>query len=48
VFGPERDEVTGNWRKMSNKEFHNVYSSPSIIRMNKLRRLRGRGMHTGY
>jgi hypothetical protein len=34
IFGPKRDEVTGGWRKLHN-EFHNLYSSPSIIRMIK-------------
>jgi hypothetical protein len=35
VFGPKRDEVTGGWRKLHNEELHNLYSSPSIIRMIK-------------
>jgi hypothetical protein len=38
IFGPERDEVTGGWRKLHNEELHNLYSSPSIIRMIKPRR----------
>jgi hypothetical protein len=33
IFGPKRDEVTGGWRKLNNKEFHNLYSSSSIIRI---------------
>jgi hypothetical protein len=33
IFGPKRDEVTGDWRKLHNEELHNLYSSPSIIRM---------------
>jgi hypothetical protein len=36
----KRDEVTGGWRKLNNDEFHNLYSSPSIIRMIKSRRMR--------
>jgi hypothetical protein len=32
IFGPKRDEVTGDWRKLQNEELHNLYSSPSIIR----------------
>jgi hypothetical protein len=40
IFGPKRDEVTGNWRKLHNEELHNLYSSPSIIRMIKIRRMR--------
>jgi hypothetical protein len=35
IFGPKRDEVTGGWRKLHNKEIHSLYSSPSIIRMIK-------------
>jgi hypothetical protein len=33
ILGPKRDEVIGDWRKLHNEELHNVYSSPSIIRM---------------
>jgi hypothetical protein len=33
ISGPKRDEVTGCWRKLHNEELHNLYSSPSIIRM---------------
>jgi hypothetical protein len=32
IFGPKRDEVTGEWRKLHNEELHNLYSSPDIIR----------------
>jgi hypothetical protein len=32
IFGPKRDEVRGEWRKMHNGELHNLYSSPDIIR----------------
>jgi hypothetical protein len=39
MFGPKWDEVTGGWRKLHN-ELHNLYSSPSIIRMIKSRRMR--------
>jgi hypothetical protein len=57
IFGPKRDEVTGEWRKLHNEELHNLYSSPNIIRMIKSRRIRWaghvarmgrRGMHIGY
>jgi hypothetical protein len=34
TFGPKRDEVTGEWRKLHNDELGNLYSSPSIIRIN--------------
>jgi hypothetical protein len=33
VFGPKRDEVTDEWRKLHNEELHDLYSSPSIIRL---------------
>jgi hypothetical protein len=33
IFGPKRDEVMGEWRKLHNEELHNLYSSPNIIRM---------------
>jgi hypothetical protein len=37
IFGPKRDEVIGGWRKLHNEELHNLYCSPSIIRMIKSR-----------
>jgi hypothetical protein len=40
IFGLKRDEVIGGWRKLHNKELHNLYSSPSIIRIIKSRRMR--------
>jgi hypothetical protein len=40
IFGPKRDEVTGEWRKLNNEELHNLYSSPDIIRQVKSRRMR--------
>jgi hypothetical protein len=40
IFGPKRDEVTGDWRKLHSEELHNFYSLPNIIRMIKLRRIR--------
>jgi hypothetical protein len=39
IFGLKRDEVTGEWRKLHNKELHDLYSSPGIIRIIKLRRM---------
>jgi hypothetical protein len=56
IFGPKRDEVTGGWRKLHNEELHNLYSSPSIIRMIKSRmnrtrhvaRMGRRGMHIEF
>jgi hypothetical protein len=43
MFGPTRDEVTGCWIKLHNEELHNLYSSPSIIRMMKSRKMRWAG-----
>jgi hypothetical protein len=57
IFGPKRDEVTGEWRRLHNREFYALYFSPNIIRVIKSRRLRwaghvarmGRGeVHTGF
>jgi hypothetical protein len=38
IFGPKRDEVTGEWRKLHNEELRDLYSSPSTIRIIKPRR----------
>jgi hypothetical protein len=43
IFGPKRDEVTGDWRKLHNKELHDLESSPSIIRIIKSRWMRWAG-----
>jgi hypothetical protein len=43
IFGPKRSEVTGGWRKLHNEELHGLYSSPSIIRVIKGRRMRWAG-----
>jgi hypothetical protein len=40
IFGPKRDEVTGEWRKLHNEELHDLYSSPDIIRQVKSIRMR--------
>jgi hypothetical protein len=40
IFGPKKDDVTGEWRRLHNKEHHALYSSPIIIRVTKSRRLR--------
>ena len=55
VFGPKSDEVTGEWRKLHNKELSDQYSLPNIVRVVKSRRTRwaghvarmreGRGVH---
>jgi hypothetical protein len=43
IFGPKKDEVTGEWRKLHSGELHNLYSSPDIIRQFKSRRMRWAG-----
>jgi hypothetical protein len=43
IFGPKRNEVTGEWRKLHNEELHDLYSSPSIIRIIKSPRMRWAG-----
>ena len=40
IFGPRRDEVTGEWEKLHNVELNDLYSSPSIVRVIKSRRMR--------
>ena len=55
VFGPKRDEVTGEWRKLHNEELRDLYPLPNIVRVVKSRRIRwagygarmgeGRGVH---
>jgi hypothetical protein len=40
IFGPKRDEVTGEWRKLHSYKLHNLYSPPNIIRQIKSRRTR--------
>jgi hypothetical protein len=57
IFGLKRDEMIGGWRKLRNEELHNLYCSPSIIRIVKSRRMRlagnvarrgRRGMHIRF
>jgi hypothetical protein len=43
IFGPNRNEMTGEWRKLLNEELHNLYSSLDIIRQVKSRRMRWEG-----
>jgi hypothetical protein len=43
ISGPKRDAVTGGWRKLHNEEIHNLYHSPSIIRIIKSRRMKWAG-----
>ena len=57
IFGPKTDEVTGEWRRLHNDKFYDLYSSPNIIRVIKSRRIRWAGrvnvweteeVHTGF
>ena len=43
IFGPRRDEVTGEWRRLHNEELNDLYCSPNIVRVIKLRRMRWAG-----
>jgi len=40
IFGPRRDEVTGEWRRLHNEELNDLYSSPNILRVIKLSKMR--------
>ena len=54
TFGPKRDEVTGEWRKLHNEELNALYPSPNIVEVIKLRRMRWAGhvaqgkVYTGF
>ena len=43
IFGPRRDKVMGEWRRLHNKELNDLYSSPNTVRVIKLRRMRWAG-----
>jgi len=43
IFGPRKDEVTGEWRRLHNEELNDLYCSPNIVRVTKSRRMRWAG-----
>ena len=43
IFGPRRDEVSGEWRRLYNEELNDLYSSPNIVRVIKTKRMRWAG-----
>jgi hypothetical protein len=47
MFGPKRDEVTGEWRKLHNEELNDLYSSPNVVQVIKSRRMRWAGQVAG-
>ena len=47
IFGPKRDEVTGEWRKLHNEELNDLYFSPHIVRVIKSNRMRW-GVHVAH
>jgi len=48
IFGPRRDKVTGEWRKLHNKGLNDLYCSPNIFRVVKSRRMRWAGHVAAY
>jgi hypothetical protein len=47
TFGPKRDEVTKEWRRLHNEELNGLYPSPNIVRVIESRRMRGAGLMSG-
>ena len=43
IFGPRKDEITGEWRRLHNEELNDLYCSPNIVRVIKSRRMRWAG-----
>jgi len=48
IFGPRRDEVTGEWRRLHNVKLNDLYCSPNIVRVIKSRRMRWAGQVSKY
>jgi hypothetical protein len=47
IFGPKRDKLTGEWRRLHSEELNDLYSSPNVVRMVKSRRMRWAGHVAG-
>jgi hypothetical protein len=45
IFGPKRDDVIGEWRKLHNEELNDLFPSSSIVRLIKMRKMRWEGVH---
>ena len=48
IFGPKRDEITGEWRKLHSEELNDLYCLPNIVRVIKSRRMRWAGARSAY
>jgi len=47
IFGPRREDIMGEWRRLHNEELNDLYSSPNIVRVIKSRRIRWAGYVAG-
>jgi hypothetical protein len=49
IFGPKKEELGGSWRRLHNRELHNLYTSPNVMRLIKSRQIKwvGHAVHVG-